>query len=101
MNSTEPITLDESRQLIELETVIEAGRKSFFEIGLALVKIRDCKLYRSDYETFDEYLKGKWQWEKRYAQYVIASAETVKALPEAKRTIVHTETQARELSKVE
>jgi hypothetical protein len=50
--------------------------------------------------TFEDYCREKWGWEKRYWQYVIAGAEAVQSLPEASRTIVHTETQAREVAKV-
>ena len=37
---TEPITLDESKRLIELEKIIEAGRLTFIEVGFALAEIR-------------------------------------------------------------
>lgn len=97
--TTEPISLTESKQLVSLESKIEAGQKTFLEVGLALAEIRDNKLYRSDYSTFEDYCKEKWGWEKRYWQYVIAASETVRNLPEPSRTIVHSESQARELSK--
>lgn len=96
----QPITLAESSRFVALEKIIERGQKTFVEVGTALAEIRDSKLYRSDFDTFESYLKSKWGFEKRYAQYLIASAEVVHSLPEQKRTIVRTETQARALAKV-
>lgn len=93
------LSITESRRLIELESVIQRGKQTFVEVGLALAEIRASKLYEIDHESFDEYCRAKWGWEKRYWQYVISAADTVNALPEPSRTMVHTERQARELAK--
>ena len=94
-------SLRESQRLEELEKVIARGQKTFVEVGLALAEIRDLRLYKREYGGFTEYCQAKWGWEKRYTQYVIAGAEAVQSLPERTRTLVHHETAARELSKVE
>src|ERR1035437_8422705 len=98
---TEALSIAESKRLIELEKTIARGKKTFVEVGLALAEIRDLKLYEHDHSSFAEYCQAKWCWEKRYTQYVIAGAEAVKSLPEGTRTLVHHETAARELAKVE
>ena len=43
--------------------------------------------------------RERWGWARRYTDYVIAGAEAVKSLPEKVRTIVLSETAARELAK--
>jgi hypothetical protein len=97
---TESITLSESKRLIALEQTIEAGRKTFVEVGLALAEIRDARLYRSDFDTFEAYCQKKWGFTKTYANNLIAGADVVKQLPEKLTTIVVSEGQARELAKV-
>jgi hypothetical protein len=69
------LTSDEQTELIRLETIIENGRKSFIEVGTALIKIRDSRLYRKDYKTFEEYCKGKWQYARRTAYQLIDSVK--------------------------
>jgi hypothetical protein len=94
-------SIRESERLEELEKTIARGKKTFVEVGLALAEIRDLRLYKREYGSFSEYCQKKWGWEKRYTQYVIAGAAAVKSLPEETRTLVHHETAARELAKVE
>ena len=71
------------------------------EVGLALAEIRDTRLYRSDFDTFEAYCQKKWGFTKTYANNLIAGADVVKQLPESLTTTVVIERQARELAKVE
>lgn len=80
--TAEAITLPESRQLISLESKIEAGRKTFVEVGLALAEIRDQRLYRADYATFEDYCKQKWQWSKQHVYNLIECAPIAKSNPQ-------------------
>lgn len=46
-----------------------------------LIKIRDSRLYRQDYGTFEEYCRGRWEFTKSYANYLykqLAAAQTEK-----------------------
>jgi len=70
-------------------------------VELALAEIRDSRLYRADHATFEDYCQKKWGWRRDYCDKLIQGAAVVKALPERVHTIVGTETQARELAKVE
>ena len=96
----EPISLKESKLLIDCEATIKKGQETFFEVGQAIVKIRDGKLYRSEHRSFEDYCRERWGWEKRYVQYVVSASNAVAALPEAQRTIVRSESQARELARI-
>lgn len=63
-----------------LEQVVEDGLKTFLEVGSALVEIRDGRLYRGAYPSFDDYCRSRWGMSKTHANRLIASAETVKLL---------------------
>lgn len=93
------MSIRESQRLAELEKVIAKGQKTFVEVGLALVEIRDLRLFKREYSSFNEYCQKRWGWEQRYTRYVIAGAEAVKSLPEGTRSLVNHETAARELAK--
>lgn len=93
---TTPLRPNEER-LVELEHVIERGLNTYIEVGTAIQEIRDNKLYKEDYKTFEEYCRDRWGWTKRYVNYQIEAANTAEALG----TIVPkptTESQARELT---
>ena len=84
-----------------IQQTIEAGRKTFVEVGLALAEIRDTRLYRSDFDTFEEYCRAKWNWDRTYCHRIIEASQTVKLLPIGNKPQIQTESQARELAKVE
>lgn len=68
-------------------------------IGMALMKIRDERLYRKDYSTVEDYCRDRWQFQRSYANKLIASAGVVKNIGTG--TIVpKTEFQARPLAKL-
>lgn len=79
--STELISMEESRDLVRLEGIVEAGLQTFVEVGEALAEIRDRKLYRVEHATFDDYLKTKWKISRSWACRQIQAAETVRMLP--------------------
>lgn len=72
--TTEPISLDESMRLIELEKVVKAGKTTFFDVGNALAEIRDKRLYKADFTSFDEYCVEKWGFKRAHARRLIEAA---------------------------
>lgn len=46
----------------------------FVEIGLALATIRDRRLYRAEFRTFEEYCRERWGFSRRRAYQLIACA---------------------------
>jgi hypothetical protein len=64
------------------EEIISAGLKAFFEVGSALMRIRDSKSYKEVdlYKTFDEYCRDKWDMGKNYANEYISSAKVLENL---------------------
>ena len=83
--------------MVELEKTIKRGKQSFENVGLALAEIRDLRLYKSEFKTFEEYCKVKWGWSRPYCVQLIQAAAVAKSLPEG--VAIATESQARELSK--
>ena len=66
-----------SERLAELEVVIERGLTTFIDVGAALLEIRDRRLYRDRYETFEAYCRARWDWGRNYVNKQIAAAEVV------------------------
>lgn len=102
--TTESGTLSESEQseLADCEATIEQGLKTFLDVGQALCKIRDSRLYRASHATFDEYCRDRWQMSRRKADYLIVAAEVTSNLAENNCSqLPTTESQARELAKLE
>jgi hypothetical protein len=94
----EDITLDESRDLVRLEKVIEGGLQTFLEVGAALAEIRDRRLYRIEHKTFEAYCRDKWNIGRTYAHRLMASADTVEMLPMGNKPT--SERQVRPLTKL-
>jgi DNA-directed RNA polymerase subunit H (RpoH/RPB5) len=69
------LTPIEKNNLVELEATIEKNLKSFYEVGFALMQIRDNKLYRENYITFEHYCKEKWKMTRVRAHQLISAAE--------------------------
>ena len=99
----EVVIAKNKQELERLEGVIQENIGAFYEVGMALMKIRDQKYYHDvlGFKTFEEYCKSKWDFASNYARRLIASAETVeniKSVPMG--TIPQTERQARSLARL-
>jgi hypothetical protein len=93
------LTVIERRDLQRLETQIENGLKTFLQVGLALKEIRDLKLYREDFGTFEKYVASRWEHDRRWAYRLIEAADISKCVQ--LDTKPNTESQYRELAKLE
>jgi len=82
------------KTLSELETVIERGQQTFIEVGRALLEIRDGRLYRDTYTTFEAYCRERWGWTRQHANRQIAAARVVEEM-EPTGSIPENEWQAR------
>jgi len=70
----------ESYKLKQCESVIKAGLSTFLNVGQALATIRDNRLYRAKYDSFERYCKSVWDLSKGYAYKQINGYETVTLL---------------------
>jgi hypothetical protein len=92
------ITSQEFADLARLEATIQAGRNTFVSVGIAVGEIRERRLYRKDYDTFEDYCQVRWGWNAQRSRQLINAAAVVQALPVG--TMVPTERAARELGRV-
>ncbi len=95
------LSLNEVGRLAELETIIEQGIQTFIEVGNALLEIRDSRLYRQEYTTFEEYCQKRWDLKRRRAYQLIEAAETVSTLNVQNFAHRPNESQARALAQIE
>lgn len=69
-----------TEKLLEQEKTIRNGLRTFIEVGTALLIIRNEKLYREAYDTFEEYCDKKWDIDRSRAYQLMESAEVVATL---------------------
>lgn len=87
----------EAAELAACEQVIERGLKTFAEVGTALLKIRDDRLYRASHGTFEDYCRERWQLSARHANRTIEAARVAEILGPIGPSPAN-EAQARELA---
>lgn len=92
------LTQAETTELAQHETVIERDQHTFIKVGLALMAIREKRLYREQYGTFEDYCQERWHWSRQHANRLISSAEVVENLEPIGSIIPATESQARPLA---
>jgi hypothetical protein len=92
------LTQPEQLELLQHETTIQQGLKSFFEVGKALATIRDKKLYRASHATFEEYCRVRWNIGRRSAYQLIEAAEVMENVRNCAQTLPANEAQARPLT---
>jgi ParB family chromosome partitioning protein len=71
------LNIDESHELERCEVVIKQGLNTFIEVGEALFIIRDKRLYRREFNTFEDYCNHKWGMVQQSATRLIRAYETV------------------------
>lgn len=74
------LSTTEQGSLAECEAVIRTGLQAFYEVGQALKRIRDGKLYREHYATFEDYCTQKWQMGRAHAYRLMESSEVISNL---------------------
>lgn len=88
-----PLTRSEESRLVDLESTIEDGLDTFVEVGSALAAIRDARLYRGEFGTFEEYCAKRWEISRSRAHRLIDAAAIAKNLlptgnaPESERQV--------------
>lgn len=69
------LTAAETDILADCEDAISRGLETFVEVGQALITIRDNRLYRAEYATFDDYCDQRWQLSRQYAYQLIGAVD--------------------------
>lgn len=74
---TTDLTAAEADLLASAEKVIDRGLTTFIEVGDALATVRDNRLYRTTFPTFEAYCQQRWGFSDSRARQLIGAAQTV------------------------
>ena len=96
---TAQVTAEVSR-LTQLEKQIALGLAHFHQCGLALVEIRDKKLFAPKWASFEEYLEQRWRISREHGHRLIQAAAVCANL-RGLGALPANEAQARVLAKLE
>lgn len=91
------LTSIEFRRLVELEKIIEKGIRTFIEVGTALLEIKDRRLYREKFKTFEIYCHDRWGFGAHRAYQLIDASVVVQELSTTVDILPANESQARPL----
>ena len=78
------LSQEEQQLLVRLEQDI---RQAFYVAGAALLEIRDRRLYRQDFFSFEEYCQSRFTLTRRSVDYLIAASSVVNNLLRTKEII--------------
>ena len=95
------LTRIERSDLALHERTISAGLDTFHAVGRALAAIRDNRLYRNGYESFEHYISERWAFSRSQAYRLIDAARVVEDVSPAGGAGPANEAQARELAPLE
>lgn len=74
---SEELSYDELQERTVLEQQVE---RVFYIAGRALLSLREKRLYRNTYTTFEEYCKQRFGFTHRHVNYLIAGSQVVENL---------------------
>lgn len=77
------MTTVEQYNLQRCEAIIERNMSAFVEVGLALLEIREAKLYKQSFPTFDAYCRERWGMSKTHANRTIQASQFTNDIREA------------------
>jgi ParB family chromosome partitioning protein len=96
------LTAREAQELQACEAIVARGLETFFEVGTALLAIRDRRLYRATDNTFEDYLHERWQMSRPSAYRLMDAAQVAENLSPIGDTPRPThESQLRPLTRLE
>ena len=75
-----PLSVAEKERLRELERVVEKHLESFLTCGRCLKEIRDKRLYRQHFSTFEQYVRERWSLARSRADELCRSTTTAELL---------------------
>jgi hypothetical protein len=92
------LTTAEKEVLANCERVVNAGLETFVEVGQALMTIRDRRLYREKYTTFEDYCVTRWRLSSSRARQLIKASQVVANVESVTGVTLENEAQARALA---
>ncbi len=74
------LTLTEQQEWDDSNATIVRGFMAYYESGLAIRRVRDARLYRDEYTTFEECCRQHWGISKTQANRLVLAAEVAQGL---------------------
>ena len=97
-----PLTVEEESDRNSLERKVE---RAFYEAGMALMQLRDRRLYRTTHPTFEDYCRDRFNYTRRRPYQLIEAAIVYDNLIDKCAKILHIlptkESQAQPLSQLD
>jgi hypothetical protein len=62
------------------QEVLGMGWNAVVDAGLALARIRDGRLYREEFDSFEAFCQAKWEYGRRYVNRLICAAQIFRKL---------------------
>jgi hypothetical protein len=84
---TANLTSRDHADLIRIEKEIESGIRTWIRIGRLLSEIKDRKLYRLNYPSWEEYCEKRWGFSGRQGYYLASGAEKVDATSQEAKSL--------------
>jgi hypothetical protein len=75
-----PLTTAEKTRLAELESAVQTHLESFLTVGRSLCEIRNRRLYRQHFATFEDYCARKWGFSGSRGLDLVRSASVAEHL---------------------
>jgi len=97
----EILNIEESHELERCEVVIKQGLKTSIEVGQALMTIKEKRLYRISFKTFEDYCIERWAISKPRAYQLIEAANVMIGLSTMVDVLPQSERQVRPLTSLE
>jgi len=99
---SEVLNIREKLRRKSLEKTIDKNLKAFYRVGVALLKIRDERLYRDQYSSFEEYCQERWGFTRVRAHQLISASIVTESIESTDQIIKPAnEAQVRPLIKLE
>jgi RNA polymerase sigma factor (sigma-70 family) len=92
-----------TQRLASLEATIRRGLRTWVEMAMALVEIRDRRLYReAGFNSFEAYCRDRWDLQRRHAYRLIEAVDVVETVSQGTQEVPPptSERHARELAKL-
>lgn len=99
-SGTPPSRSNSSDRLVQLETAIRNGQGDYVAVGSALTEIQSARLYKAQYNTFEEYCEKQWGFTRDTAYDYINACGVLQNVDLSPQNLPSF-TQARELARLE
>jgi hypothetical protein len=78
---TQTLTKPEASQFKKSKSIIRRWCNDRFKVGAELMRIRDERLYRADFGSFDAFVQKEYNWTRENAYKLISANEIKQSLP--------------------